>query len=77
VKFKPLALTASLLLASSLVFAAPEAEQAAAVKRGSELVNLMQLGDQVKSSVSERTDQMLGKAMSLLGVPYKLSLIHI
>ena len=71
VKFKPHAIAVTLLLASSLVVAAPEAEQAAAVKRGSELVNLMQLGDQVKSSVGEKTDQMLGKAMSLLGVPYK------
>jgi hypothetical protein len=64
VKFKPHAIAVTLLLASSLVVAAPEAEQAAAVKRGSELVNLMQLGDQVKSSVGEKTDQMLGKAMS-------------
>jgi cell wall-associated NlpC family hydrolase len=71
VKFKPLTMSVTLLMASSLVVAAPEAEQAAAVKRGSELVNLMQLGDQVKSSVGEKTDQMLGKAMSLLGVPYK------
>lgn len=70
-KFKPLTLAIALLMASTWVVAAPEAEQAAAVKRGSELVNLMQLGDQVKSSVGEKTDQLLGKAMSLLGVPYK------
>ncbi len=56
---------------SSMTFAAPEDEQAAAVKRGSELVNLLQLGDQVKTNVGEKTNQMLGKAMTLLGVPYK------
>lgn len=71
VKFKPLATAVSLLLASSLVFAAPADEQAAEVKRMSELASLMQLGDQMKSSVGEKTDQMLGKAMGLLGVPYK------
>lgn len=56
---------------SSLAVAAPEDEQAAALKRGSELVNLVQLGDQVKNNVGEKTNQMLGKAMTLLGVPYK------
>jgi cell wall-associated NlpC family hydrolase len=71
VKFKPLAIAVSLLLASSLVFAAPADEQAAEVKRMSELASLMQLGDQMKNSVGEKTDQMLGKAMGLLGVPYK------
>lgn len=54
-----------------MAFAAPEDEQAAAVKGGSELVNLMQLGDQVKSNVGEKSHQMLSRAMTLLGVPYK------
>jgi len=71
VKFKPLATAVSLLLAFTMVFAAPADEQAAEVKRMSELASLMQLGDQMKSSVGEKTDQMLGKAMGLLGVPYK------
>lgn len=71
VKFKPLAIASCLLLASTLIFAAPEDEQAAAVKRTSELASLMQLGDQVKTSVGEKTNQMLGQAMTLLGVPYK------
>lgn len=70
-KLKIFATAVSCLLASAMVFAAPADEQAAEVKRMSELVNLMQLGDQVKTSVGEKTDQMLGKAMSLLGVPYK------
>ncbi|WP_019429186.1 NlpC/P60 family protein [Limnohabitans sp. Rim47] len=71
VKFKPLATAVSLLLAFTMVFAAPADEQAAEVKRMSELASLMQLGDQMKNSVGEKTDQMLGKAMGLLGVPYK------
>ena len=58
-------------MAASLVHAAPEDEQAAGVKRASELVNLMQLGDQMKTSVGEKTNLMLGQAMTLLGVPYK------
>lgn len=71
VKYKFLAIAAGLLMVSSLVFAAPEDEQAAGTKRGSDLINLLQLGDQMKASVGEKTDQMLGKAMGLLGVPYK------
>lgn len=71
VKFKPLAIASCLLLASTLIFAAPEDEQAAAVKRTSELASLMQLGDQMKTSVGEKTNKMLGQAMTLLGVPYK------
>lgn len=71
VKLKPLAIASCLLLASSLIFAAPEDEQAAAVKRTSELASLMQLGDQMKTSVGEKTNKMLGQAMTLLGVPYK------
>lgn len=71
VKFKPLATAVSLLLAFTMVFAAPADEQAAEIKRMSELASLMQLGDQMKNSVGEKTDQMLGKAMGLLGVPYK------
>jgi cell wall-associated NlpC family hydrolase len=71
VKFKPFAIAACLLLVSSLIFAAPEDEQAPAVKRASELASLMQLGDQMKTSVGEKTNKMLGQAMTLLGVPYK------
>lgn len=71
VKLKPLAIAVSLLLVSSLIFAAPEEEQAPAVKRASELASLMQLGDQMKTSAGEKTNQMLGQAMTLLGVPYK------
>ena len=71
VKFKPLAIASCLLLASTLIFAAPEDEQVAAVKRTSELASLMQLGDQMKTSVGEKTNKMLGQAMTLLGVPYK------
>ena len=41
------------------------------LKRATDKVNLLQLGDQVKTSVGEKTDQMLGQAMTLLGVPYK------
>lgn len=40
-------------------------------KRAIEKLNLIQLGDQVKTSVSEKTNLMLGQAMTLLGVPYK------
>jgi len=71
VKFKPFAIAACLLLASSLIFAAPEDEQATAIKRAPELASLMQLGDQMKTSVGEKTNKMLGQAMTLLGVPYK------
>ena len=70
-KFKLLSIATCLLMAASLVHAAPEDEQAAGVKRASELVNLMQLGDQMKTSVGEKTNLMLGQAMTLLGVPYK------
>lgn len=71
VKFKLLSIAACLLMATPLVHAAPEDDQAGGLKRGSELVNLMQLGDQMKTSVGEKTNQMLGQAMTLLGVPYK------
>jgi cell wall-associated NlpC family hydrolase len=60
-----------LLLASSLIFAAPEDDPSSAVQRASEPMNLFVLGDQVKTSVGEKSNQMLGKAMTLLGVPYK------
>jgi cell wall-associated NlpC family hydrolase len=59
------------LLASSLLFAAPEDDQVTGSKRAIEKLNLIQLGDQVKTSVSEKTNLMLGQAMTLLGVPYK------
>ena len=68
---KPIAMAASLLLAASLSVAAPEDTQAPVDKRASDMVSLLQLGDQVKSTVGEKTNQMLGKAMTLLGVPYK------
>jgi cell wall-associated NlpC family hydrolase len=71
VKFKPFGTATCLLLVSSLIFAAPEDEQATAVKRAPELASLMQLGDQMKTSVGEKTNKMLGQAMTLLGVPYK------
>ncbi|PUE12767.1 C40 family peptidase [Limnohabitans sp. T6-20] len=71
VKFKFLSIAICLLMAAALVHAAPEDDQAGGIKRGSELVNLMQLGDQMKNSVGEKTNQMLGQAMTLLGVPYK------
>lgn len=70
-KFKPLALATCLLLASSLLFAAPEDDPATGNKRATEKLYLIQLGDQVKTSVSEKTNLMLGQAMTLLGVPYK------
>jgi cell wall-associated NlpC family hydrolase len=69
--FKDFALAVSLLLASSLTFAAPEEAQVQVDKRLTESLNLMMLGDQVKTTVSDKTNQMLGKAMTLLGVPYK------
>ena len=69
--FKGFALAVSLLLASSLTFAAPEEAQVQVDKRLTESLNLMMLGDQVKTTVSDKTNQMLGKAMTLLGVPYK------
>jgi cell wall-associated NlpC family hydrolase len=68
---KAFAVAASLLLASSLTFAAPEDTQAPVDKRANESLNLIMLGDQVKTTVSDKTNQMLGKAMTLLGVPYK------
>jgi cell wall-associated NlpC family hydrolase len=71
VKSKSLAIATCLLLVSSFAFAAPEDEQAAVTQRASELSSLMQLGDQVKTSVGEKTNKMLGQAMTLLGVPYK------
>jgi cell wall-associated NlpC family hydrolase len=69
--FKGFALAVSLMLASSLTFAAPEEAQVQVDKRLTESLNLMMLGDQVKTTVSDKTNQMLGKAMTLLGVPYK------
>jgi len=71
VKFKPLALATCLLLASSLLIAAPDDDQGTGNKRAIETLNLIQLGDQVKTSVGEKTNLMLGQAMTLLGVPYK------
>ena len=71
VKLKPIAIAACLLLVSTLTLAAPEEEQAAGVNRASELASLMQLGDQMKTSVGEKTNKMLVQAMTLLGVPYK------
>jgi cell wall-associated NlpC family hydrolase len=68
---KAFALATSLLLATSLTFAAPEDTQVQADKRASESLNLIMLGDQVKITVGDKTNQMLGKAMTLLGVPYK------
>ena len=68
---KAVALAASLMLAASLCFAAPEDAQAPVDKRAMDSVNLLLLGDQVKNTVGEKTNQMLGKAMTLLGVPYK------
>ena len=60
-----------MLIAASSLLAAPEDDPAVGVKRASELASLMQLGEQMKTSVGEKTNQMLGKAMTLLGVPYK------
>lgn len=71
VKFSSFSIAACLLLASSLVFATPEEDHAALTQRALEKVSLMQLGDQVKNSVGDKTNQMLGQAMTLLGVPYK------
>jgi cell wall-associated NlpC family hydrolase len=71
VKLKSIALAACLLIAASSLLASPEDDQAAGVKRATELASLMQLGEQMKTSVGEKTNQMLGKAMTLLGVPYK------
>ncbi len=70
-KLKFLSVASSLLIAATLAHAAPDEEQAAALKRAPELGTLMQLGDQMKSTVGEKTNQMLGQAMTLLGVPYK------
>ena len=64
VKFKPLAIATCWLLASSLLFAAPEDDQVTGSKRAIEKLNLIQLGDQVKTSVSEKTNLMLGQAMT-------------
>jgi cell wall-associated NlpC family hydrolase len=64
-------MAASLLLATSLTLAAPDDTTVQADKRVSESLNLTMLGDQVKNTVSDKTNQMLGKAMTLLGVPYK------
>jgi cell wall-associated NlpC family hydrolase len=64
-------MAASLLLATSLTLAAPDDTTVQADKRVSESLNLTMLGDQVKNTVSDKTNQILGKAMTLLGVPYK------
>ncbi len=64
-------MSASLLLATCLTLAAPDDTKAAVDKRVNESLNLIMLGVQVKTSVSDKTIQMLGKAMTLLGVPYK------
>ena len=69
--FRAFSVAACLLLAASLTFAAPEDAQVPMDKRANETVNLIMLGDQVKTTVGEKTNQMLGKAMTLLGVPYK------
>jgi cell wall-associated NlpC family hydrolase len=69
--FKVVSVATSLLLATSLTFAAPEDTPVQVDKRVSESLNLILLGDQVKTSVGDKTNQMLGKAMTLLGVPYK------
>lgn len=69
--FKVFVMATSLLLATSLTLAAPEDTQAHVDKRVSESLSLIMLGDQVKTTVSDKTNQMLGKAMTLLGVPYK------
>jgi cell wall-associated NlpC family hydrolase len=71
VKLKLFSIAISLLIAASLAHAAPEEDQAAALKRASEMGSLMQFGDQMKNSLGEKTNQMLGQAMGLLGVPYK------
>ncbi len=64
-------MSASLLLATCLTLAAPDDTQVAVDKRVNESLNLIMLGVQVKTSVSDKTIQMLGKAMTLLVVPYK------
>lgn len=71
VKFKPFFLATCLLFATAMAHAAPDDESAAGLKRAPEMSSFSQLGDQMKSSVGEKTNQMLGQAMSLLGVPYK------
>ena len=71
VKLKFFSIAISLLIAASLAHAAPEEDQAAALKRASEMGSLMQFGDQMKNSLGEKTNQMLSQAMGLLGVPYK------
>lgn len=71
VKLKLFSIAISLLIAASLAHAAPEEDQAAALKRASEMGSLMQFGDQMKNSLGEKTNQMLSQAMGLLGVPYK------
>ena len=65
VKLKSLALAACLLFATSSILAAPEDEPATGVKRAAELASLIQLGEQMKTSVGEKTNQMLGQAMTL------------
>lgn len=71
VTFKAIVLAASFMLAASMSSAAPDDEQVPVDKRAGNSVNLLLLGDQVKTTVGEKTNQMLGKAMTLLGVPYK------
>lgn len=67
-------LAACLWMASAALLAAPEADLSATTSRTPELSQmgqLGQLGDQVKTRVGETTHKVLGRAMTLLGVPYK------
>jgi cell wall-associated NlpC family hydrolase len=67
---KLLSLTACCLLTSTLVLAVPELEQATTPK-GPERAKLLHMGEQIKATVGEQSNALLGHAMTLLGVPYK------
>ena len=65
---KQLAVAFFLFATPFLALAAPDSDVGGEVSRGSEL---SQFKAQVKSNKAEKTDLMVGQAMSLLGVPYK------
>ena len=71
VKVKPHWLVLALSLSAAMVAAAPDEDPQALAKRGSERASLIQLGEQMKTSASEKTQLMLGNAMGMLGVPYR------
>jgi hypothetical protein len=71
VNFKQPLIALGLTLSAAMVCASPDDEASTLTKRGSDRTSFSQLGEQMKTTAGEKTHLMLGKAMGMLGVPYR------